>query len=205
MYARPDCIMNTELACADALAGGADPEIIAVTAPKGGSFFAYVDGSSFDGMPHAAAYTLTGKLIQQVEVEPNDDGPMPGPTTATSVNIATLPALVTGSIDKTTDPDEWFSIDTTALGTKTISAESIGYGADICAPAGAIDTVIEIVDAAGTQLASNDDVSGFTNWCSLAVADMAPGGIYIHVTVSDFCDPASSDCSFQYGVKISVE
>lgn len=207
VYARTDCASG-ELACADALAGGADPELIDVPAAKSTSFFAYVDGSSFDGMPHAAAYTLTATLIPvQAEVEPNNDGPMPGPSTANTVTIASLPALPVGSIDQVNDDDDWFVIDTTAVGVKTITAETIGYGGDVCAPSGEVDTTLEIVDDTGTSLDSNDD-AGFTNWCSfVTVENAAAGKYYLHVKTSSFCtpDPMGSDCAFKYGIKINLQ
>ncbi len=210
VYARTDCATPGDLACADALGGGADPEVVDVALGKGASFYAYVDGSSFDGMPHMGAYTLTAALLTvQPETEPNNDGPMPGPSTANAVNIASLPAVPTGGLDQVTDNDDWFLVDTTAVaGNKTISVESIGYGGDTCAPAGDVDTNVQIVGENGTILNENDDISGFTNWCSLAsVADAAPGKYYVHVSTSTFCtpDPMGPDCIFKYALKINIQ
>lgn len=210
IYARGECGMTSDLSCADGLAGGADPEVLNLPLAKGASFYVFVDGSSFDGNPHMGAYALTGNLLGvQVETEPNNDGPMPGPSTANAVNISALPALPAGSLDQATDNDDWFVIDTSALaGNKTITVESIGYGGDSCAPTGDVDTVVQIVDGMGAVLNESDDISGFTNWCSLAtIADQPPAKYYVHTSVSTLCtpDPMGPDCKFKYALKISIE
>ncbi len=209
VYVRGECATASDVACADGLGGGADPEIVDVPLAAGASFYAYVDGSSFDGQPHAGAYSLTGTLLApQPEIEPNNDGPTPGPTTANAVNIAALPALSTGAVDQVADNDDWFVIDTTALGIKTITVETIGYGGDVCGPNGDVDTAVQIVSEAGLVVAENDDISGFTNYCSLAEAADAPAGkYYLHISTSTLCtpDPMGLDCIFKYALKINVK
>ena len=210
IYARSDCGTAADLACADALAGGADPEVLNLPLAKGASLYVFVDGSSFDGNPHMGAYTLGATMISvQPETEPNNDGPMPGPSTANAVNISTIPVVSSGGLDQATDNDDWFVIDTSALvGNKTITVESIGYNGDSCAPAGDVDTVVQIVSAAGDVLNENDDISGFTNWCSLAAAaDQPPAKYYVHVSVSALCtpDPMGPDCKFNYALKINIQ
>jgi hypothetical protein len=155
------------------------------------------------------AYSLTGTLFTvQPETEPNNDGPMPGPSTANTVNIMALPAVPVGGVDQVNDNDDWFVIDTTALGSKTITVESIGYGGDLCGPNGDVDTAVQIVSDAGLVVAENDDISSFSNFCSLAEAAAAPAGkYYIHVSTSMGCvpDPMGPDCVFKYALKINLE
>ncbi|MFO0592135.1 MAG: hypothetical protein U0441_31620 [Polyangiaceae bacterium] len=208
IYARNDCAGSGDLACENRLTGGADPEAMYISVTNNQTFYVYVDGSSSDDAPNAGAYTLSATLLSvQPETEPNNDGPSPGPSTANTVNISSLPAIPVGAADQATDNDDWYVIDTTALvGNKTISVSVIGYGADSCAPTGEIDTAIELVGADGTTIESNDDVSN-ANWCSAVThADLPPAKYYVHAAVSDLCNTSFGfACKFQYGLKINVQ
>ncbi|MBK8254870.1 MAG: hypothetical protein IPK82_19700 [Polyangiaceae bacterium] len=214
VYVRSSCNMPSELGCTDALAGGADPEVLNLSIGKGESLYVFVDGSSFGGATgNEGAYTLSTTLIGvQSESEANNDE-----ASADPVNITALPTAAVGDLDQATDDDDWWLIDTSALaGNNTIRAETVGYGGDSCAPNGDVDTYLEIVAAGGMLIdpvdpndpGPNDDISGFTNWCSLAEATgLAPGKYYLHIKTSSLCipDPAGPDCIFKYGIKISIQ
>ncbi|MEZ4295494.1 MAG: hypothetical protein R3B70_11005 [Polyangiaceae bacterium] len=213
LYARSTCNAPSDLGCTDAYDGGT-PEVLNLATSAGQTIYLYVDGSSFAGATgNEGAYTLSATLLAlQPEVEPNNDD-----LTATEASTAALPAVLAGDLDQAADNDDWWLLDTSLLaGDKTITAETIGVAGASCAPTGDIDTYLEIVAGDGTVLdpanpddpAENEDISGFSNWCSLAQIEAAPPGKYfLHVRTSALCipDPGGPDCVFPYGIKVEVK
>jgi hypothetical protein len=214
IWANTTCGMPSEIGCTDQLAGGTEPELLTLTVTGGQTLFVYVDGSSFQGATgNQGPYTLsTSILATQPETEPNNDL-----MTASTVSLASLPTAASGDLDQVNDNDDWFLLDTSMLaGNKTITAETVGFGTASCGPNGDVDTYLEIVADTGTVLdpvdpmmaEENEDISGFSNWCSLAeIADAPPGKYYLHVRTSALCvpDPMGPDCVFPYAIKVNIQ
>lgn len=233
MYIRSTCNAPSQEGCTDAFDGGTD-EVLDVLVTAGQTLTVIVDGSSYQGATgNQGPYTLTAtfepaicgdgnivgteqcddgnmaagdgcdscKFEVQTETEPNEDS-----ATSSAVTLFPLNAsLMSGELTAETDHD-WYSVTLVAAST-TLSATTGPFGADACGPdAGEIDTLIDIVAADGTTvLGSNDDISGFGNYCStLELPALTAGTYYIHVRNSDLCSFAG-DCMYEYSLQVEAK
>lgn len=128
--------------------------------------------------------------------------------TATTLGNGTFAASISPSGNPNTivDPDEdYYRITTTAASTVTIDIDAQAIGSPL-------DSVIEIVNAAGTQLSTCDSTSGFTSPCEdddevagvsldslLQIQVAGPTTFYVHVV--DFRGDARPD--LKYNITIS--
>ncbi len=128
--------------------------------------------------------------------------------TATTLGNGTFAASISpsGNPNTTVDPDEdYYRITTTAISTVTIDIDAQAIGSPL-------DSVIEIVNAAGTQLSTCDPASGFNSPCEdddevlgvsldsqLQIQVAGATTFYVHVV--DFRGDARPD--LKYNITIS--
>ena len=160
---------------------------------------------------------------EQTEVEPNEDGtPSTGGTGITgndfdvggmlAINNATAQGAILasgGSVNKlgtfspAGDEDVWvFTNDTSGTVEAAFDIWRRGAGGGIGVACGTtLDTGMNVRNAAGTVLVSNDDRNGSADRCSALSTLVAPGTtIYVHVTVYDDNDTTLPTYGLQVGV-----
>jgi hypothetical protein len=191
IYVRSACDdATTELGCVDAVASGIEQLFVEVT--SGQSYDIFVDGyySPLEAGPYDLGLEL---LTASAETEDNGTPQMADAFTS---------GVVLAAIGVAGDED-WFTV-TVPGPDSTLSATVIPGGADVCGPAGDIDTELEIYGTDGTtSLAFNEDISGFSNYCSGAsTLDLAAGTYYVRVSASTTYCP---NCTFDYALVIGVE
>jgi cysteine-rich repeat protein len=172
------------------------------------------DTNTTDGDGCSAMCDIEGAVA---EVEPNEDGtPSAGGGTTTGNDFATANAdangaittstFITASIRPTGDEDV-FAITNNTTGPETLRLDTWnlapGFGVGVTCGTSAvtsIDTVIQIRNAAGTSLASNDDRNGGSDWCAGISFDLAAGQtVYAQVFSRSDNKPLMS-----YGLQIAL-
>jgi len=189
LYVRTTCNdWSSEVACIDEAFGG-DPEMLYLQGTAGTPLTVFVDG--FNTPAEAGPFSLDiDELVPTPEGEPNHNAGTADPATD----------AFSGSINPAADED-WIAV-TVGAG-QSLTATVTAGGADVCGPAGGIDSELEILDTDGTtQLAFNDDL-GFASYCSSVTADALAGGTYyVRVAASlQFCEL----CMFDYSVILDVQ
>jgi hypothetical protein len=189
VYVRSTCSdAATEMACVDATAGG-DPENVFLPVGSGSAMTVFVDG--YLNPLEAGPYTLDLTLIPlTAELEDNGTFGMANDHVAATAFSAAIAV----------NDNDWIAVAVPGP-TSTLRAEIVGGGANDCN--GDIDSEIQVLDTDGsTELAFNDDISPFGNFCSrVSVSDLAAGTYFLRVAASqDFC----MACTFDYSVIIDV-
>lgn len=192
IYLRSTCDdAGAELACEDAVLGGSIEQLY-LPVVDGDALFVFVDG--YFSQLEAGPYSLDLALIPLTD-ELEDNGAV-GTANAHVDGTAFSGAITMGDHDY---------IAVTVPGpASTLTATVVRGAVNSCDPAGGIDSELQILDTDGsTELAFNDDISGFGNFCSAAsVDDLAAGTYYLRISASEqFC----MDCEFDYTVVIAVE
>ncbi|MCK6547814.1 DVUA0089 family protein, partial [Myxococcota bacterium] len=128
------------------------------------------------------------------EIEAND-----ATATANAFSTTAVNDVVWGHITPANDVD-YYRVTVPAGATGVLSAATIdAWDGTLCA-SNNVDTYITIYDAAGTTLASNDDIS-FSDYCSSTSATgLAAGDYYVAVSASPF----AAITTFAYSVRVTL-
>jgi hypothetical protein len=231
-------LLITTVALPDATVGTAYSRAIAATGGTGPYTFTVSAGSLPDGLSISAAGAITGTAtatasnqtftvrvadssspqltdtqILTIVVIGGSLGRNDSTATATALGNGTFAASISpsGNPNTVVDPDEdYYRITTTGTSTVTIDIDAH----DVVPPAIAspLDSVIEIVNAAGSQLSTCDIATGFTSPCEsddetpgvnldsfLQIQVVGATTFYVHVV--DFRGDARPD--LQYTITIS--
>jgi hypothetical protein len=190
VYVRSTCNdPASEVACTDAVLGG-EVENLYLPVDNGDGLSIFVDGY-LDPL-EAGPYTLDLGLLT-LTPEQEDNG------TAAMANSHVDGTAFSGAIAMS--DNDWIAV-TVPGPASTLTAEIVAGGANTCA--GDIDSELQLVDTdMTTELAFNDDISPFGNFCSsLTATDLVAGVYYLRVAASQqFC----ADCTFDYSLVIDVQ
>ncbi len=190
IYLRSGCDdAATELACADAVIGGST-EVVYFPVSNGDTMTIFVDG--YQSPLEAGPYTLDLAVIPLTVEQENND--------ALGVANAHVDGTAFSGGIAMSDND-WIAV-TVPGPASTLTAEVVAGGSNSCS--GDIDSELQLLGTDGTtELAFNDDISPFGNFCSRATAaDLAAGVYFLRVASSQaFC----MDCTFDYSVIISLQ
>lgn len=180
----------SELSCADSVVGGATEHLVQPVT-SGDALTLIVDGFQ---PGREGDFTVTANVVPlQTESEPNDGALGSDPVTLTG-GIGLISAATTP-----TDDNDWFSFTLTTAA--VVHLETASFGASTCG--GDIDTNLELYQVDGvTLIDSNDDISGFGNFCSaITTTDPLPPGIYgVHVSKS----PTATDPTLTYEYMLEI-
>lgn len=190
VYLRSDCDdAASELACVDDAFGG-ERETLYLPVSSGQAMSVFVDG--FLSPLQAGPYTLDLTLLP-LTAEVEDNG------TFGMANGFVMATAFSGSVGM--NDTDWIAVVVPGPAS-TLRAEVVAGGNNHCV--GDIDTELALVDTDGnTELAFNDDISGFGNFCSrVAATDLAGGTYYLRVAASQmFC----MACTFDYSLVVDVQ
>ncbi len=160
---------NAELAALDLVLEGIQADICGNGIVDGANE-ACDDGNLVDNDGCSAVCQFDGVLV--TETEPNDDTGTANASTLVAPGIVTISAGITPAGD-----EDFFSFDIPGTVPMDVRIQTYGTLGDLNTCPG--DTVLHLLDAAGAQIATNDD--GGNGACSLINQTLAPGQYFVRV------------------------